>query len=84
MLKALTGKLVTVANPESTEGAPVGKRLTTGFYKAKIKSVMDDMVVVATEFAPHRSEVKEPVKQFIPIQRIKRVSVMKDETVLHL
>jgi hypothetical protein len=83
VLKSMTGRLVTMVNPQSLEGAPMGYRLTTGFYKAKIRAVAPEMLTVATEFVPHHAE-KEPVKQFIPIASIKRVSVMKQEIMIHL
>lgn len=83
VLKSMVGRLVTMVNPQSLEGAPVGYRLTTGFYKAKIRAVEPEMLTVATEFTPHRAE-KEPVKQFIPINSVKRISVMKQEIMIHL
>ena len=85
VLKVLTGQIVTVANPESYEEAPLGHRLTTGFYKARILKVGDDFVSLATEFKHTKGEIpKEPVKQFVPLHSIKRISVMKSEKVIHL
>jgi hypothetical protein len=85
VMQALVGKVVTMVNPESFEDAPVGYRLTTGFYKTKVLAVGADYVTVATEFVRRRGEQsKEPVKQFIPLGRIKRVSLMKDERLVHL
>jgi hypothetical protein len=85
VLKALVGKLITVANPESYEDAPVGHRLTTGFYKAKIMAVKSDHIVLLTEFKHIRGGASsEATKQFIPLAKVKRVSVMKSEKVLHI
>lgn len=85
VLQALVGKVVTVANPESYEDAPVGHKLTVGFYRAKILAVVQDHLVLFTEFKHTRGkENSEAVKQFIPLERIKRVSIMKSERVLHL
>jgi hypothetical protein len=85
VLQALAGKLITVANPESYEDAPVGHRLTTGFYKAKIIAVKTDHIVLLTEFKHIRgSSASEATKQFIPIARIKRISVMKSDRILHI
>jgi hypothetical protein len=85
VLGALVGKVVTIANPESYEDAPVGHRLTTGFYRAKIVEVKRDHIVLFTEFkhAAGHGDV-EPTKQFIPLARIKRVSIMKSEKILHI
>ena len=85
VLRALTGQVVTFVNPESYEDAPVGYRLTTGFYKAKVMAVGADYMTVATELAHKRGEKEtEPVRQFIPLARIKRVSVMKSERLIHI
>lgn len=85
VLRGLVGKVVTCVNPESYEDAPVGHQLTTGFYKAKVLAVERDYFTLATEYK-HRgtSAEKEPVKQFIPIGRIKRISLMKSERIIHL
>jgi hypothetical protein len=85
VLRAMTGKVVTFVNPESYEDAPVGYRLTTGFYKAKVIAVGTDYLSVATELVHRRGEKeKEPVRQFIPLAQIKRISVMKGERLIHI
>ena len=85
VLESLVGKVVTMVNPESFEDAPVGHRLTTGFYRSKVVAVSDDYMTVATEFVRRRGEQgKEPVKQFIPIHSIKRISLMKGDRLIHL
>jgi len=84
VLEGLVGKVVTVVNPESFEDAPVGNRLTTGFYRAKVIGVNGDYVCVATEYVHQRGGSKEPVKQFIPLSHIKRVSLMKSDRIIHL
>ena len=85
VLAALVGSVVTVANSESYEDAPVGHRLGAGFYKAKVVAIHDDHVVLGTQFrhSSGHGEV-EPVKQFIPLSRVKRISVMKSEKILHI
>ncbi len=85
VVKSLVGSVVTIVNPESYEGAPVGYALRTGFYKAKAASMGDDFIVVVTEFTPAGRKVeKVPVKQYIPLNRIKRLSMTKSERILHL
>lgn len=85
ILKSLVGGAVTIVNPESYEGAPVGYALRTGFYKAKATALGSDHIVVVTEFTPAgRKIAAEPVKQYIPFARIKRISVTKSERILHL
>ena len=39
VLESLTGKVVTLVNPESYEDAPVGRRLVAGFYRGKVLAV---------------------------------------------
>lgn len=85
VLRAMVGTLVTVVNPESYEDAPMGSRLTTGFYRAKILAVGADFLTLVTEFQHKKGDrTKEPVKQFVPIRQIKRLSVMKSDRLLHL
>lgn len=85
VLEQLKGKVVTMVNPESFEDAAVGNRLVTGFYKAKITFVGDDYLELVTEFAHKRGEQKkEPVKQYIPLDKIKRISLMKTERLIHI
>ena len=85
ILKALVGKPVTVVNPESYEAAPMGFQLKEGYYPGKIGGLAEDFVLFHTVVVTSKKEGgKVPVKQFIPIQRIKRISLMKDGTILHL
>jgi hypothetical protein len=85
IIKSVMGKTVTVANPESYEDAPVGHTIKVGFYRAKITGGGIDYLVAMTEYK-HAGKTGgvEPVKQFIPFENIKRVSVLKQEIVLHL
>ena len=85
VLKSLIGQIVTMVNPESFEDAPMGSRLTTGFYRAKVLAVGGDFLTVATEFVHKKGEkAKEPVKQFIPLHQVKRISLMKSDKLIHL
>lgn len=85
ILSSLVGKVVTMVNPESLENAPMGYQLTTGFYRAKVLAIHDDMVSVATELVHKgRETTKEPVRQFIPFERIKRISFAKSDVLVHI
>ena len=85
ILECLCGKTVTIVNPLSLEDAPMGWHLKPGFYRARLVEVRGDFVVLATEFQHRRGQQgKELVKQFLPIDKIKRISIMKDERLLHL
>lgn len=86
VLGAMVGKVVTIVNSESYDETPMGGRLTAGFYKAKILTVGSDYLSVATEFQHKKKgqQIKEPVKQYIPLPRIKRISAMKTELLIHL
>ena len=85
ILTALIGKKVTIVNPESYEAAPVGFTLKEGFYDGKVAGLGRDYLVLSTVFVTSKKEGgKQPVKQFIPLQRIKRISLTKDSAYLHL
>jgi hypothetical protein len=84
---ALTGKVVTVVNPESFEEAAVGHKLTTSFYRGKILGVGEDHFRLQTVFKKHGGKTEaegETVVQYVPFNHVKRVSVMKTESVIHL
>jgi len=82
ILRSLIGKVVTVVNPESYEDAPIGHQIRAGFYRAKPVGLGRDYLIVVTEYK-HKTD-KEPVKQYIPITKIKRVSMMKTELLIHI
>jgi hypothetical protein len=88
LLAGLIGSVITVVNPESYEHAPMGRQLKAGFYKAKLVTMGKDYLVLITEDVRQgkRGEepTKEPVKQFIPISRVKRFSHMKSDRLIHL
>ncbi|MCZ6786679.1 MAG: hypothetical protein O7E54_05885 [Planctomycetota bacterium] len=85
ILKSLAGQTVTIVNPESYEQVPLGFEVRTGFYRAKVTAVGIDFVALATDFVRKgKNAGKEPVKQFLPLSRIKRISVMKSERFIHL
>ena len=84
LIKALLGKTVTIVNPESYEHAPVGFTLKAGFYRAKVTGMGQDYLTLVTEMKKGRDSSGEPVKQFLPLKQIKRISMMKTERLLHI
>jgi hypothetical protein len=85
ILRGLLGKVVTVVNPESYEHAPLGFTLKAGFYKAKVTGLGSDYLALITEQKKAGKESgKEPVKQFLPFARVKRLSLMKSECLIHI
>jgi hypothetical protein len=85
VLKALKGKTVSVVNPESYEAAPMGFQLKEGYYSGKVAGLQRDFLVFDTSVTTSKKEGgKIPVRQYIPIARVKRISMMKDSFILHL
>ena len=85
ILKALMGKNLTIVNPESYEAAPVGFRIKEGFYEGKLTGLGPDFIQLATVFeSAKKGGGSQPVKQFIPLARIKRISLMKEAVVVHI
>ena len=85
VISSLVGQMVTVVTSESFEDAPVGRHLKPGSYRARLHAVGSDFVVLITQYT-HRAKSagSEPVKQFVPLPCIKRVSLMRSELLLHL
>ena len=85
LLNSLMGQVVTMVNPESYEDAPVGHQMRAGFYRAKPVGMGKDYLIIATEYIHTGREAgKEPVRQYIPLSRIKRISIMKGEKLIHI
>jgi len=84
ILESLVGKKVTVVNPESFEALPrEGHELREGYYPGKISGFGKDFMIFQTVLAASKKD-RQPVKQFIPLARIKRISMMRSGTLLHL
>ena len=79
------GETVTVVTPESFEDAPVGRQMRAGHYRARLLGLGRDFLILATRYVhtgPRAGE--EPVKQFVPFARVKRISQLSNERLLHL
>lgn len=85
VLKDLAGKTVTMVNPESYEDASVGQQIRAGFYRAKVIGLGKDYLIMVAEYSrADREGRKEPVKQYIPVERIKRISMTKGDWLIHI
>jgi hypothetical protein len=84
VLRSLVGKVATVSNPESMESIPLGYQIKPSFYRAKILNVYEDMIALATELSRPGKPEKTVVKQFVPVARVKRICLLKDDIHLHL
>ena len=85
VLRPVIGRVVTFVNPESLEDAPMGYQITTGFYRAKVLGVQADFITVATELLHKgRDATKEPVRQYIRLSSIKRITIAKTDILVHI
>jgi hypothetical protein len=84
LLKSSLGKTFTIVNPESYEHAPVGFTIKAGYYRAKLTGMGKDYLILVTEMRKAKADAGEPVKQFLPIKQIKRISMMRTERMLHI
>ena len=86
VLKSLMGKVVTFVNAESFEEGGLGYTLEAGWYKAKLTGVGNDYLVLISEFKRGigKKATKEPIKQYVPIQKIKRITIMKAQVLVHI
>ena len=86
VLESMVGKEFTVINPESFEETGMGHSVKLDWYPAKIAAIGDDFVVLVLRFkhgsGKHASS--EPVEQYIPLARIKRLSRLKGKRYIHL
>ena len=86
ILKTLLGKVVTFVNAESFEEGGLGHKVEAGWYKGKLSGLGKDYLIVITEFkhGSGKKSSKEPVKQYVPIEKVKRISVMKTQVLIHI
>ena len=85
ILEKIVGKTLTVINPECYKAHRLGYRIEADFYKGKILEVKEDHVILSFRFAKDpKKEEMVPVTQYVPIERIKRVSILPDEILFHL
>lgn len=85
LLESLMGQVLTIVNPESYEDAPVGHQIRAGFYRAKLIGMGKDYLILATQLVhAGKDHEKEPVRQYIPIEKVKRISILKAERLIHL
>lgn len=82
----LVGKQVIVADPESLEETLVGHQIVKSVYHAMVSYRAEDCLALARTFVHKRGTTasKETVEQLIPLSRIKRMTLMKGQVVLHL
>ena len=86
VLKDHLGKVFTIANSESFEKTSLGHEITASSYPAKLLGVGRDYVILIIEWkhGTGKKSTSEPLKQYIPISRIKRVGIMKSGRQLHI
>jgi hypothetical protein len=85
-LRRHVGEKLTVVTPEHFEDSGHGHQLRPAFYEATLKAVHDDYVVLFL-YHSHGTgthATKEPAEQCVPISRLKRVTLMRSERILHL
>ena len=86
ILKGLLGRVVTFVNAESFEEGGLGHKVEAGWYKGRLAGMGKDYLIVITEFrhGTGKKSTKEPVRQYVPFDKMKRVSVMKSQVLVHI
>ena len=86
VLLRLVGRVVMFVNAESFEEGGFGYSLKADWYRGKISTIGDDYMTIVAEFK-HGAGKKAPtemIKQYIPIDKIKRITKMKTDLLIHL
>jgi hypothetical protein len=86
VLKGMLGKMVMFVNAESFEEGGLGYTLEAGWYRGKLTAIGQDYLTVISEFkhGVGKKATKEPIKQYIPRDKIKRITVMKTQVLVHI
>ncbi len=86
ILERHLGKEFMVVNPESFEDSAFGHQLHAAWYHAKLVALGIDFAVLVMEYqhGSGKSATKEPCEMYVPMAKIRRVSIMKSERILHI
>ncbi len=86
ILHGMLGKVVLFVNAESFEEGGLGYTLEAGWYRGKLTGIGTDYLSIITEFkhGVGKSASKEPITQYVPIDKVKRVTVMKTQVLIHI
>ena len=76
------GGQVTVVNPESYRSSAIKESLGFQAYAATIDEVGEDYVKLV--YTAQKKGQEENVQQWIPLERIKRITIQGEEKFLHL
>jgi hypothetical protein len=86
VLRSLLGKVVMFVNAESFEEGGLGYTLEAGWYRGKLTSVGKDYLVVVSEFkhGVGKQASRESITQYVPKDKVKRITVMKTQILVHI
>lgn len=86
VLQTLLGKIVMFVNAESFEEGGLGYTLEAGWYRGKLTAIGQDYLIVVSEFkhGVGKQATTEPIKQYIPRDKVKRITVMKSQILVHI
>ena len=82
VLKEWEGQEVTVINPESYSLGQLGDKLAFESYAAKVVGVMEDCIHIS--FTRPKKGADTEVIQYIPLSRVKRVSLWGGEKYIQI
>lgn len=85
VLSFLVGQMVTLVDSESLEEAPVGRYLDMACHEAKVLRAGEDYLLLVRELThQHGEDHAEKIRLFLPIDRIKRITLMEEERLIHI
>jgi len=86
VLRGMLGKVVMFVNAESFEEGGLGYTLEAGWYRGRLLGLGNDYLIIMSEFkhGVGKKATKEPVKQYVPLDKVKRISVLKTQVIIHI
>ena len=86
ILHGMLGKVVLFVNAESFEEGGLGYTLEAGWYRGKLSAIGRDYLTIVSEFkhGVGKNATKEPIRQFVPMDKVKRVTLMKTQILIHI
>jgi hypothetical protein len=77
VLKAWENSKVTIINPESYSITKLSEGISFESYEVQLLLVTEDYIQIS--FAHKKGDQEQPVEQYVPMNKIKRVSLWGDQ-----
>jgi hypothetical protein len=84
ILESHVGHDFMIVNPESYEETGLGHTIKSDWYPGKLVATGNDFIVIVVRFQHGKNAADEHAEQYVPLSRVKRISILRSGRFLHL